>query len=59
MFFSVATVIAYVSQVMTLEPGDLLLTGTPPGVGPLRDGDALEIEVPGIGVLGARVAAST
>jgi 2-keto-4-pentenoate hydratase/2-oxohepta-3-ene-1,7-dioic acid hydratase in catechol pathway len=56
MFFSVASVIAYVSQVMTLEPGDLLLTGTPSGVGPLRDGDALEIEVPGIGTLRARVA---
>jgi 2-keto-4-pentenoate hydratase/2-oxohepta-3-ene-1,7-dioic acid hydratase in catechol pathway len=59
MFFSVAKVVSYVSQVMTLEPGDLLLTGTPPGVGPLRDGDVLEIEVPGIGVLGARVAASS
>jgi 2-keto-4-pentenoate hydratase/2-oxohepta-3-ene-1,7-dioic acid hydratase in catechol pathway len=58
MFFSVATVIAYVSQVMTLEPGDLLVTGTPHGVGPLVDGDALEIEVPGVGTLRARVAAS-
>jgi 2-keto-4-pentenoate hydratase/2-oxohepta-3-ene-1,7-dioic acid hydratase in catechol pathway len=57
MIFSVARVIAYASQVMTLEPGDLLVTGTPPGVGPLRDGDALEIEVPGIGTLRARVAA--
>jgi 2-keto-4-pentenoate hydratase/2-oxohepta-3-ene-1,7-dioic acid hydratase in catechol pathway len=58
MIFPVAKVIAYVSQVMTLEPGDLLVTGTPEGVGPLRDGDALEIEIPGIGTLRARVAAS-
>jgi 2-keto-4-pentenoate hydratase/2-oxohepta-3-ene-1,7-dioic acid hydratase in catechol pathway len=58
MIFSAASVIAYASQVMTLEPGDLLLTGTPPGVGPLRDGDALEIEVPGIGILRGLCAAS-
>jgi 2-keto-4-pentenoate hydratase/2-oxohepta-3-ene-1,7-dioic acid hydratase in catechol pathway len=58
MMFPIATVIAYASQVMTLEPGDLLLTGTPPGVGPLVDGDVLEIEVPGIGVLRASVAAA-
>jgi 2-keto-4-pentenoate hydratase/2-oxohepta-3-ene-1,7-dioic acid hydratase in catechol pathway len=58
MIFSVAAVIAYASQVMTLEPGDLVVTGTPPGVGPLHDGDALEIEVPGIGTLRARVAAA-
>lgn len=56
MIFPIADVIAYASQVMTLEPGDVLVTGTPPGVGPLRDGDALEIEVPGIGILRARVA---
>jgi 2-keto-4-pentenoate hydratase/2-oxohepta-3-ene-1,7-dioic acid hydratase in catechol pathway len=40
---------------MTLEPGDLLVTGTPEGVGPLVHGDALDIEVSGIGVLSARV----
>jgi 2-keto-4-pentenoate hydratase/2-oxohepta-3-ene-1,7-dioic acid hydratase in catechol pathway len=57
MIFPIAEVIAYASQVMTLEPGDLLVTGTPPGVGPLRDGDVLEIEVPGIGTLRAKVAA--
>lgn len=55
MFFSIAQVIAFASQVMTLEPGDLLLTGTPAGVGPLRGGDLLEIEVPGIGTLRASV----
>jgi 2-keto-4-pentenoate hydratase/2-oxohepta-3-ene-1,7-dioic acid hydratase in catechol pathway len=58
MFFSIAQVIAYASQVMTLEPGDLLLTGTPPGVGPLTGGDVLDIEVAGIGTLRAHVAAS-
>jgi 2-keto-4-pentenoate hydratase/2-oxohepta-3-ene-1,7-dioic acid hydratase in catechol pathway len=55
MFFPIAHVIAYASQVMTLEPGDLLLTGTPPGVGPLKAGDLLEIEVPGIGTLRTHV----
>ena len=36
---------------MTLEPGDLIATGTPAGVGPLRDGDVVEVEIPGVGVL--------
>ena len=36
---------------MTLEPGDVLLTGTPAGVGPLVDGDPVEVEVSGVGVL--------
>ena len=36
---------------MTLERGDVLLTGTPAGVGPLADGDRVEVEIPGIGVL--------
>jgi 2-keto-4-pentenoate hydratase/2-oxohepta-3-ene-1,7-dioic acid hydratase in catechol pathway len=57
MMFTVAAVIAYASAVMTLEPGDLLVTGTPSGVAPLHDGDRLEIEVPGIGTLAAGVAA--
>jgi 2-keto-4-pentenoate hydratase/2-oxohepta-3-ene-1,7-dioic acid hydratase in catechol pathway len=58
MLFDVATLVSYVSGVMTLEPGDLLVTGTPEGVGPLAAGDALEIEIGGIGVLRARVARS-
>jgi 2-keto-4-pentenoate hydratase/2-oxohepta-3-ene-1,7-dioic acid hydratase in catechol pathway len=41
----------YISQVMTLEPGDLIATGTPSGVGPLQPGDVVEVEIPGIGVL--------
>ena len=43
---------------MTLMPGDLLLTGTPAGVGPLRPGDAVEVEIEGVGTLLSRVSAS-
>ena len=50
------TLIAYASRMMTLEPGDLLVTGTPEGVGPLISGDRLEIEISGIGVLRASIA---
>ena len=55
MIFDVPALIAYASRMMTLEPGDLLVTGTPEGVGPLVSGDALEIDIEGIGVLVARV----
>jgi len=58
MIFDVPSLIAYVSRVMTLEPGDVILTGTPEGVGTLADGDALEVEIAGIGVLRLRVARS-
>jgi 2-keto-4-pentenoate hydratase/2-oxohepta-3-ene-1,7-dioic acid hydratase in catechol pathway len=51
MIFDVPTVVAYISRMMTLEPGDVILTGTPEGVGPLCAGDRLEIEIEGIGVL--------
>ena len=51
MVFSPADLIAYISQIMTLEPGDVLMTGTPAGVGPLVPGDVVEIEVQNIGVL--------
>ena len=51
MIFPVAEVIAFVSHIMTLVPGDLVTTGTPPGVGPLAAGDAVEVEIGGIGVL--------
>ncbi len=47
----IAEMVAYASRVMTLEPGDVLLTGTPAGVGPLADGDTIEVEVSGVGVL--------
>jgi 2-keto-4-pentenoate hydratase/2-oxohepta-3-ene-1,7-dioic acid hydratase in catechol pathway len=56
MVFDVAALIAYASAAMTLEPGDLLVTGTPEGVGPLVRGDRLETEVEGIGVLETLIA---
>ena len=56
MIFDVPTLIAYASRMMTLEPGDLLVTGTPEGVGPLVAGDSLEIEVADVGVLRVSVA---
>jgi 2-keto-4-pentenoate hydratase/2-oxohepta-3-ene-1,7-dioic acid hydratase in catechol pathway len=49
--FPVPYLIAYLSRFMTLLPGDLIMTGTPAGVGPLSVGDTVEIEIPGIGVL--------
>ena len=51
MVFSAARLIAHISAVMTLEPGDVILTGTPSGVGPLAAGDSVEVEVGGVGVL--------
>jgi 2-keto-4-pentenoate hydratase/2-oxohepta-3-ene-1,7-dioic acid hydratase in catechol pathway len=51
MVFTVPQIIAFVSSVMTLEPGDLIFTGTPAGVGPLNEGDRVEITVEGIGTL--------
>lgn len=58
MVFSVAELIAYISQAVTLEPGDLLLTGTPAGVGVFRDppvflqdGDEVSVEIEGLGTL--------
>jgi 2-keto-4-pentenoate hydratase/2-oxohepta-3-ene-1,7-dioic acid hydratase in catechol pathway len=51
MVFSPADLIAYASSIMTLEPGDVIMTGTPEGVGPLGAGDVVEVAVEGIGVL--------
>jgi len=51
MIFSIARVLAHISEVITLEPGDLVLTGTPEGVGPLLAGDRLAIEISSIGTL--------
>jgi 2-keto-4-pentenoate hydratase/2-oxohepta-3-ene-1,7-dioic acid hydratase in catechol pathway len=56
MIFPVAEVIAFVSHIMTLFPGDLISTGTPPGVGPLAAGDNVEIEIERIGTLRHSVA---
>src|SRR5215212_5204911 len=49
--FPVTHVIRYISHALTLEPGDLIATGTPAGVGPLLDGDVCEVEVEGVGTL--------
>ena len=49
--FSIPELLAYISAAITLEPGDLLLTGTPSGVGPLVPGDRVDVSVPGLGVL--------
>jgi 2-keto-4-pentenoate hydratase/2-oxohepta-3-ene-1,7-dioic acid hydratase in catechol pathway len=51
MLFSVNDIIAYVTSFMTLEPGDLIATGTPPGVGPLQPGSTVKIDIAGLGVL--------
>ncbi|MGH9424480.1 MAG: fumarylacetoacetate hydrolase family protein [Thermoanaerobaculia bacterium] len=51
MVFDCAFIIEFVTSVMTLEPGDVILTGTPAGVGPLVSGDRVEVEIEGIGVL--------
>jgi 2-keto-4-pentenoate hydratase/2-oxohepta-3-ene-1,7-dioic acid hydratase in catechol pathway len=48
MAFSIPAILAYISQVMTLEPGDLVLTGTPAGVGTLEAGDEVEVEILGV-----------
>jgi 2-keto-4-pentenoate hydratase/2-oxohepta-3-ene-1,7-dioic acid hydratase in catechol pathway len=51
MIFTIPQLIAFVSSVMTLMPGDVLLTGTPAGVGELQEGDSIEVDIEGIGVL--------
>jgi len=51
MVFGVSELLSYVSHVMTLLPGDVILTGTPAGVGPIVPGDRVEVEIEGIGVL--------
>ena len=51
MVFNIPTLIAYLSSVMTLEPGDLIFTGTPSGVGELKHGDEVVVEIEGLGVL--------
>jgi 2-keto-4-pentenoate hydratase/2-oxohepta-3-ene-1,7-dioic acid hydratase in catechol pathway len=58
MVFSPAFLVAYVSRMMTLLPGDVILTGTPAGVGPLAAGDRVEVEIEKIGVLANRVTAA-
>jgi 2-keto-4-pentenoate hydratase/2-oxohepta-3-ene-1,7-dioic acid hydratase in catechol pathway len=51
MVFKIPQLIEYISAAMTLEPGDVILTGTPEGVSPIRPGDEVEVEIAGIGAL--------
>ncbi|WP_310582960.1 fumarylacetoacetate hydrolase family protein, partial [Deinococcus sp.] len=51
MIFPVVEILVYVSRYVTLEVGDVVLTGTPEGVGPVQPGDTVEVEVQGVGVL--------
>ncbi len=55
MIFSIPDVIASISKFMTLQPGDIIATGTPGGVSPIQDGDMIEVSIKGIGVLKNRV----
>lgn len=58
MLFPVGAILEFVTEFMTLEPGDLIATGTPPGVGPLQPGDTVEVEVTGLGTLSNPVVAA-
>ncbi|MBX5445233.1 fumarylacetoacetate hydrolase family protein [Sphaerobacter sp.] len=51
MIFSPVFLVSFISNVMTLEPGDVIMTGTPEGVGPMQPGDTIEVEIEGIGTL--------
>jgi len=51
MHFTIPFLVSFISGIMTLEPGDLIATGTPAGVGVLQDGDVVEVEIPGVGLL--------
>lgn len=55
MIFDVVQILTYLTRYVTLEPGDVVLTGTPEGVGPLQRGDAVEVEVEGVGTLVTRI----
>ena len=56
MIFHIDQLIAYISSIMTLEPGDVLMTGTPAGISPLHPGDVVEVSIDGIGKLRNNVA---
>lgn len=58
MIFNVFELVSFVSSIMTLMPQDVIITGTPPGVGPLHVGDVVEVEIEGIGILKNRVIAA-
>jgi 2-keto-4-pentenoate hydratase/2-oxohepta-3-ene-1,7-dioic acid hydratase in catechol pathway len=58
MLFDVPTLIEYISAAFTLEPGDVIATGTPSGVGPMQPGDTVTVEIEGVGMLTNRVVAA-
>jgi 2-keto-4-pentenoate hydratase/2-oxohepta-3-ene-1,7-dioic acid hydratase in catechol pathway len=51
MIFGIDQIIAYISSIMTLEPGDAIMTGTPAGISPLNPGDVVEAAIEGLGIL--------
>lgn len=55
LLFDVGKLVSFISEIMPLYPGDVVSTGTPFGVGPMKDGDVVEVEIGGIGVLSNRV----
>lgn len=57
LIFPIARLLAYITAAITLEPGDLIPTGTPAGVGPMQPGDTVEVEIAGLGILRNPVAA--
>jgi 2-keto-4-pentenoate hydratase/2-oxohepta-3-ene-1,7-dioic acid hydratase in catechol pathway len=57
LIFKVNELISFISGIMTLEPGDLIITGTPAGIGPMRPGDEIEVRIEGIGSLKNQVSA--
>jgi len=57
LIFSIPFLVSFLSKVMTLQPGDVIMTGTPEGVGGMKPGDTIEIEIGGVGVLKNEVAA--
>ena len=54
--FTIDHVVSFISQIMTLNPGDLIITGTPAGIGPMKPGDEIEVRIEGIGSLKNSVA---
>ncbi len=57
LIFNVPEIVSFISQVMTLYPGDVILTGTPSGVGPMQVGDTVTVEIEGIGILNNSIVA--
>jgi len=55
MVFDIPTIINFITNAMTLLPGDVILTGTPAGVGPMKEGEAVKIAIEGLGELVNRV----